>query len=87
MGVNVGAFIAPLACGYFGETGNPDDFKWGFLLAAVVILLTIVIFETQKSKYLLSPDGKQLGVLPDARQQALSAEQAKSASALPMVVS
>ncbi|MFW9623514.1 peptide MFS transporter, partial [Bacteroides graminisolvens] len=81
MGVNVGAFIAPLACGYFGETGNPDDFKWGFLLAAVVILLTIVIFETQKSKYLLSPDGKQLGVLPDARQQALSAEQAKSASA------
>jgi POT family proton-dependent oligopeptide transporter len=30
---------------------------------------------------LLSPDGKQLGVLPDARQQALSAEQAKSASA------
>ena len=81
MGVNVGAFIAPLACGYFGETGNPDDFKWGFLLAAVVILLTIVNFETQKSKYLLSPDGKQLGVLPDARQQALSAEQAKSASA------
>jgi POT family proton-dependent oligopeptide transporter len=63
------------------RNGQSDDFKWGFLLAAVVILLTIVIFETQKSKYLLSPDGKQLGVLPDARQQALSAEQAKSASA------
>ena len=25
MGVNVGSFLAPLVCGYFGETGNPND--------------------------------------------------------------
>ena len=24
MGVNVGSFLAPLVCGYFGETGNPS---------------------------------------------------------------
>ncbi len=68
MGVNVGAFIAPLICGYFGETGNPEDFKWGFLIAAIGIVLTIVLFETQKHKYLVSPTGEQIGIVPDARK-------------------
>ena len=36
MGVNVGSFLAPLVCGYFGETGNPHDFRWGFLIAAIM---------------------------------------------------
>ena len=29
-GVNVGSFLAPLVCGYFGETGNPNDFNGAF---------------------------------------------------------
>ena len=58
MGVNVGSFLAPLVCGYFGETGNPHDFRWGFLIAAIVTVLTVVLFETQKNKYLIGPDGK-----------------------------
>ncbi len=69
MGVNVGSFLAPLVCGYFGETGNPNDFRWGFLIAAVVTVLTVVLFETQKSKYLIGPDGKPLGIIPDARKE------------------
>mgnify|MGYP002507935467 CR=1 FL=1 len=69
MGVNVGSFLAPLVCGYFGETGNPHDFRWGFLIAAVVTVLTVVLFETQKSKYLIGPDGKPLGIIPDARKE------------------
>ena len=69
MGVNVGSFLAPLVCGYFGETGNPNDFRWGFLIAAVVTVLTVVLFETQKSKYLIEPDGKPLGIIPDARKE------------------
>lgn len=67
MGVNVGAFIAPLACGFFGETGNPADFKWGFLIAAVVTILLFIIFQTQKNKYLKGPDGEELGIIPDAK--------------------
>ena len=55
MGVNVGSFLAPLVCGYFGETGNPHDFRWGFLIAAIVTVLTVVLFETQKNKYLIGP--------------------------------
>lgn len=69
MGVNVGAFIAPLVCGYFGETGNPEDFKWGFLIAAGVIILTLFFFQTLKNKYLISPTGEQLGVLPDSKRE------------------
>lgn len=67
MGVNIGAFIAPLACGFFGETGNPADFKWGFLIAAVVTILLFFIFETQKSKYLIGPNGEAIGIIPDAK--------------------
>lgn len=67
MGVNVGSFLAPLVCGYFGETGNPQDFKWGFLIAAIVTVFTVILFETQKSKYLIGPKGQQLGIIPDAK--------------------
>lgn len=69
MGVNVGSFFAPLVCGYFGETGDPNDFKWGFLIAAIVTVFTVILFETQKSKYLIGPDGKPLGIIPDAKRE------------------
>ena len=32
MGINAGAFLAPLICGYLGEK---VDFKWGFFAAGV----------------------------------------------------
>ena len=44
MGVNVGAFIAPLLAGYLGDTGNPADFKWGFLAGAVGMFLCLILF-------------------------------------------
>ena len=58
MGVNVGSFAAPLICGYLGDTGDPNDFKWGFLVAGIMTLFTVVLFETQKNKYLFSPSGE-----------------------------
>lgn len=69
MGVNVGSFAAPLICGYLGDTGNPQDFKWGFLAAGLMTLFTIVLFETQKNKYLFSPSGEPIGILPDAKRE------------------
>ncbi|NDV81114.1 peptide MFS transporter [Bacteroides sp. 51] len=75
MGVNVGAFLAPIVCGYFGETGNPEDFRWGFLVAAVVILLTLLIFETQKNKYIVSPTGEPLGLVPTRKTDAQTDKQ------------
>lgn len=75
MGVNIGAFIAPLACGFFGETGNPADFKWGFLIAAMVTILLFFIFQTQKNKYLIGPNGEAIGITPDAKQKGNAAQQ------------
>ncbi len=63
MGVNVGAFIAPLLAGYFGDTGNPADFKWGFLTSAVGMLLSLILFTGWKNKYLVDPDGNMLGIV------------------------
>ncbi|MFA5044639.1 MAG: peptide MFS transporter [Paludibacter sp.] len=62
MGVNVGAFIAPLLCGFFGDTGNPADFKYGFLVAAIGMFLSLILFVGWKSKFLIGPNGEQLGI-------------------------
>ncbi|MEI6754654.1 MAG: peptide MFS transporter [Paludibacter sp.] len=68
MGVNVGAFIAPLLCGFFGDTGNPADFKYGFLAAAIGMMLSLILFVGWKSKFLIGPDGSQLGVEPTGKK-------------------
>ena len=46
MGINVGAFIAPLICGSLGNGNwaNPANFKWGFFCAGVAMVLSIVVF-------------------------------------------
>ncbi|RYZ91867.1 MAG: MFS transporter [Proteobacteria bacterium] len=62
MGINAGAFLAPLVCGYLGEK---VDFKWGFLCAGIGMLIGLVIFYYTKDKYVVGPDGKQLGTKPN----------------------
>ncbi len=44
MGINLGSFIAPLLCGYLGDTGKAGDYRWGFLVAGVGMLLSLVVF-------------------------------------------
>ena len=70
MGINLGAFIAPLVCGALGDTGNPADFKWGFLAAAIGMVLGTVLFHTQKDKYVLDPNGKPIGAEPNQKVSA-----------------
>jgi POT family proton-dependent oligopeptide transporter len=41
MGINTGAFIAPLTCGYVGET---IGWKYGFLLAGIGMISGLIIF-------------------------------------------
>lgn len=62
MGINAGAFIAPLICGYLGEN---VDFKWGFLAAGLGMIVSLVIFYLTKDKYVIDPNGNQLGVGPN----------------------
>lgn len=65
MGINAGAFLAPLVCGYLGEN---VDFKWGFLSAGLGMLVSLVIFYLTKDKYVVDPNGKQLGVGPNKQE-------------------
>lgn len=62
MGINAGAFFAPLICGYLGEN---VDFKWGFFAAGIGMLIALVIFYFTKDKYVVDPSGKQLGTAPN----------------------
>jgi POT family proton-dependent oligopeptide transporter len=55
MGINLGAFFSPLICGSM-------DFKWGFLAACIGMLLGLVAFVLGQKKYLISEEGKELGL-------------------------
>ncbi|MBP5365045.1 MAG: peptide MFS transporter [Paludibacteraceae bacterium] len=64
MGINVGAFIAPFVCGTLGE-GSWNDlspFKWGFFSAGVAMLLSVAVFVLFKNRYLVTFDGKPIGL-------------------------
>lgn len=55
MGINLGAFFSPLICGSM-------DFKWGFLAACVGMLIGLVAFVFGQKKYLVSEDGRPIGL-------------------------
>lgn len=64
MGINLGAFFAPLVCGFLGDTGSPADFRWGFLAAATGMVVSLISFIFLKDKLLVSPSGEQIGTKP-----------------------
>ena len=64
MGINLGAFIAPLVTGGLGDTGNPADFKWGFFAAGVGMIISLILFQYLKDKYIVTPDGNAVGLPP-----------------------
>jgi POT family proton-dependent oligopeptide transporter len=70
MGINLGAFFSPIVCSVLGDTGNPADFKWGFMAACVGMLIGIVSFELMK-KYLVSPTGEKVGAIANKKRDAL----------------
>lgn len=75
MGVNIGALIAPIVCGLFeGDFRDPSRFRWGFLIACGTISLSMLIFWLLKSKYLVTPDGQQIGLAPSERPQNMQEE-------------
>jgi POT family proton-dependent oligopeptide transporter len=62
MGINLGAFIAPLVCGFLGNTGDPADFKWGFLAAGIGMIISVIIFQVLKNKYIVTAEGAPIGM-------------------------
>jgi len=70
MGINVGAFLGQFICPIVGDvvdkSGNRDvfAFKWGFLAAAIAMLIGTISFYFLKDKYVKTPDGRPIGGLP-----------------------
>lgn len=69
MGINVGAFLGQFICPFVGDvktaTGrDPFAFKWGFLAAAIAMLLGTITFFFLKDKYVKTPEGRPIGGLP-----------------------
>ena len=70
MGINLGAFLGQLICPIIGDVkdaGGIRDihaFKWGFLAAAIAMILGTVVFYFLKDKYVVTPEGKPLGAVP-----------------------
>lgn len=75
MGINLGAFIAPLVAGFLGDTGRPEDFKWGFLAACIGMLISVILFVFLKDNYLVTPDGEQIGKTPNIAREKLISEE------------
>ena len=55
MGINLGAFFSPLVCGSM-------DFKYGFLAACIGMVLSLVFFVIYQKTYLISEEGKEIGL-------------------------
>ncbi len=71
MGINLGAFLSPLVCGTLGDTGNPEDFKWGFLAAGIGMTLSTFIFIWLKDHYIVTPEGEPIGSKPNKSRETI----------------
>jgi proton-dependent oligopeptide transporter, POT family len=69
MGINIGAFFAPLVAGALGDTGSPADFKWGFLAAAIAMVISTAMFEYYKNMYVIDDAGEAIGGIPTKEHQ------------------
>jgi len=78
MGINLGAFFSPIVCGVLGDTGNPGDFKWGFLAAGIGMMLGVVSFELMKKKYLVTPEGEAVGAIANKKREKTEEEKAET---------
>lgn len=85
-GINLGALLAPLVCGGLGEQYDvngmiiPSQFKYGFLAAAIGMILSLAAFVWLKNKFIVTPDGHAVGMPPKQaynRQEDQSAPKAK----------
>ncbi len=74
MGINIGAFLGQFICPIIGDVkdaGGIRDihaFKWGFLAAAIAMMIGSVTFYILKNKYVITPEGKPIGGLPSKNE-------------------
>lgn len=83
MGINIGGMMGPLVCGFFGDTGNPADFRWAFLVGAIAMIISIIVQKLYHDKYVKSPEGKILGLTPGTEHSAEGLSHAEKKTLVP----
>lgn len=84
MGINMGAMIAPFVCGTLGEQYDADGapissaFKWGFLAACIGMVISLIAFIALKNKYVVTPEGKPVGIKPEKKTTDVTAPKQKA---------
>jgi POT family proton-dependent oligopeptide transporter len=82
MGINVGATMGQFICPWLGDVrhevtnaaGHVDmvrdlsAFKWGFLAAGLAMFTGTITFFFLKNKYVITPEGKAIGGIPDKHE-------------------
>ena len=87
MGINLGALFSQWLCPLIGDVkdaGGVRDvhaFKWGFLAAAIAMMIGTTLFYFLKNKYVVTPEGKPLGGLP-SKTDSTEFEQGESQKAV-----
>lgn len=70
MGINMGAFLGQLICPIVGDVVDANGvrdiyaFKWGYLAAAIAMIIGTITFFLLKDKYVITPEGRPIGGLP-----------------------
>ncbi|MVN22539.1 peptide MFS transporter [Mucilaginibacter arboris] len=77
MGINVGALLGMTVCPLLGDVKLGDTrvveaFKWGFLAAGIAMFLGTAVFIFLKNKFIISPDGADIGIKPDPARSSIS---------------
>ncbi len=86
MGINIGAFLGQFICPFVGDVevdGVRDlhAFKWGFLAAAIAMIIGSITFFVLKNKYVVTPEGAAIGGLP-SKNSASEYEEGESQKAV-----
>lgn len=86
MGINIGAllsqyFVPLIADVKVNGVQDPYVFKWGYLMAAIAMMLGTLIFFFLKDKYVVTPDGKPIGGLPSKNKTEVGLEDGESQTA------
>lgn len=75
MGINLGALLGQFIAPRLGDVkidGVRDihAFKWGFLAAAIAMIIGTLVFLFLKNKYVVTPEGRPIGGLPSKNEAA-----------------
>lgn len=86
MGINIGALLSQYFVPLIADVkvnGVQDSyvFKWGYLMAAIAMLLGTFIFFFLKDKYVVTPEGKAIGDLPSKNKADESLEDGETQTA------